>query len=123
MAEATGSVAEFIREYRPIAERIGRQLDVDPQIILAKFGLETGWGKSVIPGTYNLGNIKSPSGRGAMATDNVTRSRDAYLRFEDPEVFADYYADLIRRQYPGAVGSKSDAASFAAALKPGQRGG
>lgn len=118
-----GDANAFIKEYGPIAERIGQQLDVDPKIILAQFGVETGWGKSVIPGTYNLGNIKSASGKGAKATDNVTKTTDAYLRFEDPEVFADYYVDYMKRQYPKVVGAKSNVGAFTTALRPGQRGG
>ena len=64
-----GDVNAFIQQYSPIAESIGKELNVDPKIILAQFGLETGWGKSVIPGTYNLGNIKDPSGKGVRAHD------------------------------------------------------
>jgi hypothetical protein len=97
-------------------------LDVDPRIILAQFGVETGWGKSVIPGTYNLGNIKS-AGKGVEATDNVTKSKDRYLKFEDPEVFADYYAQYMKRQFPEVVGAGSSVDAFTKALRPGQKGG
>lgn len=117
-----GDANAFIQEYGPIADRIGKQLDVDPRIILAQFGVETGWGKSVVPGTYNLGNIKS-AGKGVQATDNVTKTKDRYLKFEDPEVFADYYADYIRRQFPEVVGSGSNVDAFTKALRPGQKGG
>ena len=117
-----GDANAFIQEYGPIAQRIGKQLDVDPRIILAQFGSETGWGKSVVPGTYNLGNIKS-AGKGVEATDNITKSRDRYLKFEDPEVFADYYASYIRRQFPEVVGTGSNVEAFTKALRPGEKGG
>lgn len=117
-----GDANAFIQEYGPIAERIGKKLEVDPKIILAQFGMETGWGKSVVPGTYNLGNIKS-AGKGVEATDNVTKSKDRYLKFEDPEVFADYYADYMKRQFPEVVGAGSSVEAFTKALRPGQKGG
>ena len=71
----------FAKEYGPIAERIGSQIGVDPALILAKFGLETGWGKSVIPNSYNLGNIKDFSGSGTFAVDNSTKKREKYMQF------------------------------------------
>jgi len=117
-----GDPAAFVQEYGPIAERIGAEIGVDPRILLAQFGQETGWGKSIIPGTYNLGNIKDPSGKGQRAYDKVEKSNDAYLRFEDPEVFADYYADFIKRMYPKAVGAGSDVNKFTAGLNQGVRG-
>lgn len=117
-----GDPAAFVQEYGPIAERIGAEIGVDPRIILAQFGQETGWGKSIIPGTYNLGNIKDPSGKGQKAYDKVEKSNDAYLRFEDPEVFADYYADFIKRMYPKAVGAGSDVNKFTSGLNQGVRG-
>ena len=117
-----GDANAFIQEYGPIAERIGSQLNVDPRIILAQFGMETGWGKSIVPGTYNLGNIKS-AGKGVEATDNVTKSKDRYLKFEDPEVFADYYAAYMKRQFPEVVGAGADVGAFTKALRPGQKGG
>lgn len=115
-------VNEFISTYRPLAERVGSEIGVSPDILLAKFGSETGWGKSVIPGTNNLGNIKDPSGRGVFATDNMTKSRDAYRVFETPEAFGDYYTAFIKRAYPKAVGAGNDPMAFAQGLKEGVRG-
>lgn len=117
-----GDANAFIQEYTPIAQRIGQQLNVDPRILLAQFGMETGWGSSVVPGTYNLGNIKS-AGKGVEATDNATKSKDRYLKFEDPDVFADYYAQYIKRQFPEVVGSGADVNAFTKALRPGTQGG
>lgn len=115
-------VNEFINTYRPLAERVGTEIGVSPDILLAKFGSETGWGKSVIPGTNNLGNIKDPSGRGVYATDNMTKSRDAYRVFETPDAFGDYYTAFIKRAYPKAVGAGNDPMAFAQGLKEGVRG-
>ena len=121
-SSGTDRVSQFTATYRPLAEKIGQELGVSPDILLAKFGSETGWGKSVIPGTNNLGNIKDPSGRGVYATDNMTKSRDAYRVFETPESFGDYYTAFIKRAYPKAVGAGSDPMAFAQGLKEGVRG-
>lgn len=125
MAEDNKSVSDpnaFIKEYGPIAEKIGADIGVDPKIILAKFGLETGWGKAVIPGTYNLGNIKDPSGKGVRAYDKKEKSNDAYMKFEDPDTFAAYYTDFIKRMYPKAVGAGSDVDAFTTGLSQGVKG-
>jgi hypothetical protein len=117
-----GDATAFIQEYGPIAEKIGADIGVDPKIILAKFGLETGWGKSVIPGTYNLGNIKDFSGAGVKAYDKREKSNDAYMKFEDPETFAAYYSDFMKRMYPKAIGAGSDVDAFTSGLNKGVRG-
>ncbi len=109
----------FADTYGEAAMRAGTKLGVDPNIILGQWGLETGWGKSVVPGTNNLGNIKDMTGGGVAATDNATGSKDKYRAFNTPNDFADHYADLIGRKYQGAVGTGSDAGKFAAALTAG----
>ena len=110
--------AEFSARYGAAAQKSGTALGVDPKTILGQWGLETGWGKSIIPGTNNLGNIKDFSGKGVAATDNMTGSRDKYRSYDSPDSFADDYTDLIKRKYPGAVGAKSPKA-FGSALKSG----
>lgn len=114
----TTTPGEFAKTYGPAAERAGKALGVDPQMLLGQWGLETGWGKSIIPGTNNLGNIKDFAGGGVAATDNMTGSKDKYRSYESPEAFADDFASLIQRKYPKAVGAK-DPLAFATALKDG----
>lgn len=111
--------SQFAGQYGPLAAQIGQRLGVDPTILLGQWGLETGWGKSVIPGTNNLGNIKDFSGGGVGAIDNMTGSDDKYLAFDTPQAFADHYAGLIERKYPNAVGAGNDPQAFARALKQG----
>lgn len=107
----------FAAQYGGIAESAGKQIGVDPKLLLAQWGLETGWGKSVVPGTFNLGNIKDFAGGGVAATDNMTGSRDKYRAYESPDAFASDFAGLIGRKYKGAVGAGSDPAKFLAGLK------
>lgn len=115
------SVSKFIEQYMPAAIAAGQKLGVAPHVLLGQWGLETGWGKSVIPGTNNLGNIKDFSGNGAVAKDNMTGSVDKYRVYETPEAFAEDYVRLIgtNKRYAGAAGSGADAGRFATVLKNG----
>jgi len=113
---------KFREEYSPVAQQAGAEIGVDPNILLSQWGLETSWGKSIVPGTHNLGNIKDFSGKGTEATDNKTKSKDKYLKFEDPEVFGMYYADMIKRQFPNAVNTGSDIDAFTRGLVSGKKG-
>lgn len=112
------TLAEFQDTYRPAAERASKALGVPANVILGQWGLETGWGKSIIPGTNNLGNIKDFAGGGVGATDNMTGSRDNYRAYDSPDAFVDDYVSLVQRKYPKALGAKN-ASAFAAALKDG----
>ncbi|RQY67283.1 hypothetical protein DF109_08015 [Burkholderia stagnalis] len=116
---ATYTPASFAAQYGGVADSVGQQLGVDRNVLLAQWGHETGWGKSVIPGTNNLGNIKDFSGGGVTARDNMTGSTDAYRAYATPSDFASDYAGLIARKYPGAVGAGGDANRYASALKAG----
>jgi hypothetical protein len=110
----------FASQYSDAISNAASQLNVPASAIAGQWGLETGWGKSVIPGTNNLGNLKSTAatGNGVAATDNATGSTDAYQQFQNPMDFSNAYVNLINKQYPKAVGAK-DAGSFATALKQG----
>ena len=112
---------DFINEYGGLAQYVGQKLGVDPSLLIAQWALETGWGKSVIPGTNNLGNIKDfrRNSDGVTATDNMNGSVDKYRKFATPEDFGDHFAGLIQRKYPNAIGTGSDARAFATALKEG----
>lgn len=114
---AVGDPASFKKTYGPAAEKAGKELGVDPDVILGQWGLETDWGKKIVPGTNNLGNIKGPNG--VKAKDNQTGTTDSYRKYESPDQFADDYVRLIKAKYPGAVDAGTDATKFAAALKTG----
>lgn len=109
---------DFSARYGAAAEKAAKALGVDPKVVLGQWGLETGWGKSVIPGTNNLGNIKDFGGGGVAATDNMTGSRDKYRAYDTPDQFVDDYVSLIQRKFPNAVNAKTPE-DFAKALKSG----
>lgn len=116
--KASSTPSDFAARYGAAADKAAKALGVDPQVVLGQWGLETGWGKSVIPGTNNLGNIKDFTGKGVGATDNMTGSRDKYRAYETPDQFVDDYVSLIQRKYPAAVNAKTPE-DFAKALKSG----
>lgn len=112
----SGSKKDFEARYGDAAKRAGKQLGVDPKLILSQWGVETGWGKSVVPGTNNLGNIKDFSGGGVAARDNMTGSLDRYRKFGSTDEFADHYVDLMKRKYKGVLGAGANGRKFAAGL-------
>ena len=115
----TGNAREFVASVTPAATKVAQQLGVPVEAVIGQWGLETGWGKSVIPGTNNLGNIKDFSGKGTMATDNMTGSRDAYRQYNSVD---DFVADKVRllgtERYKGVPGAK-DAEAYFTGLKAG----
>lgn len=121
-AQKTNSKEEFINYYKPLAAAVGAELGVATDTILAQWGLETGWGKSIIPGTNNLGNIKDPTGKGTRAYDRAEGSNDAYAKYNSLSEFGQAYVDLIKRNFPKALNTGSDASAFGSGLKEGRIG-
>lgn len=111
--------AAFASYYAPIADQVSKNTGIDSNTILGQWGLETGWGKSIIPGTHNLANMKVPQGQqgGVRAVDNQTGSNDAYQQFQTPDDFASAYTDLLKNRYKNALNTGVDAHATAQALK------
>lgn len=117
--KSTASPEAFVAEYLPLAQKVSAKTGVAPDILLGQWGLETGWGKSIIPGTNNLGNIKDFSGSGPRATDNMNGSVDSYRKFATPDEFGDHFTGLLGRKYQGALHTGEDPAKYFGALKKG----
>jgi hypothetical protein len=118
---ANKNIEQFIATYGPVAVQVGNEINVDPNVLLSQWGMESRWGQSV-PASFNVGGIKDFSGTGEKGKDNKTGSVDKYVKFEDPEVFGMYYADLIKRNFPKAVGAGEDVGAFSRGLSEGKRG-
>ena len=114
-----GNVDEFVKAVSPAAQRVAQRLNVPVEAIIGQWGVETGWGKSVIPGTNNLGNIKSTNGKGVAATDNQTGSRDAYRQYGSVDEFADDFANLVGGGRYKAVSGSRDPQSYFQNLQAG----
>lgn len=111
------SAQEFVRSVEPAARKVAQQLGVPVEAVIGQWGLETGWGKSVIPGSNNLGNIKDFSGNGVAATDNMTGSRDKYRQYGSVDDFAQDFTRLLGTKYKAA--GQKDAAGYFNSLKAG----
>lgn len=111
----------FITDHLPAAQLAAAQLGTDPAHVLGQWGLETGWGRSVIPGTNNLGNIKAVSGQaGTTARDNQLGTVDKYANYDSPQAAAQAYADLLQHdRYSGVQGSAGNPNAFIGALVNG----
>lgn len=116
-ADKTGTPSAFVQRYLPLAEKIGSRLGVSPKILLSQWGVETGWGKSIIPGTHNLGNIMDFSGNGPKAVDNYNGRTDSYRAYKSPEEFGDDFAGVIERVHKGAINAGDDPVRYFGSLK------
>lgn len=116
-AQSGDKVADFVGSYLPIAQRVSEKTGVAPEALLGQWGLETGWGKSVVPGTNNLGNIKDFSGKGPKAVDNLTKTTDAYRAYETVDDFGDDFAGLLSRRYRTALNSGQNSQKYFSELK------
>jgi len=120
---ANKNIEQFVETYGPVAQQVSKQINVDPNVLLGQWGLESRWGQSEMAKKhYNVGGIKDFSGHGHEAKDNKTGSVDKYVKFEDPEVFGMYYADQIKRNFPNALNTGPDAGAFTRGLANGKYG-
>lgn len=120
---ANKNIEQFIATYGPVAQQVSKEINVDPNVLLSQWGTESRWGQTDMAKKYhNLGGIKDFSGSGFEAKDNKTGSIDKYVKFEDPEVFGMYYADQIRRNFPGAINTGPDIGAFTRGLATGKNG-
>lgn len=116
-APKTGTPASFVEAYLPLAERVGARLGVAPKLLLAQWGGETGWGKSIIPGTNNLGNIMDFSGKGPKAVDNYNGRTDSYRTYKNMDDFGNDFAGVIERVHKGALNAGDDPLRYFGSLK------
>lgn len=120
---ANKNIEQFITTYGPVAQQVSKEINVDPNILLGQWGLESRWGQTEMAKKHhNLGAIKDFSGKGFEAKDNKTGSVDKYVQFEDPEIFGMFYADLIKRNFPLAVNTGPDVGAFTRGLASGKTG-
>ena len=106
-------INNFVSSNLQAAQLAAAQLGTDPAHVLGQWGLETGWGKSVIPGSNNLGNVKSTNGKGVRAVDNQLGTSSTYAAYDTPTDGAQAYADLLQNQrYRGAHGTGGNPVAF-----------
>lgn len=111
---------DFYYKFLPYAERAAIQMGphVNPHWILGQLALETNWGKSVLPGTHNYGNIMEvrKNVAGVHANDNGNYRK--FRKFASDQDFFDHYVGLMGRRYKGVANAQT-AEQFGRALKAG----
>lgn len=133
--KTTGASGDFARTLLPHATQAGKELGVEPQLVVAHAALESGWGKKPIRhsdgrDSHNLFSIKAG---GSWKGNTVDITTTEYIdgapqkrveRFRSygsyQEAFTDY-AKLIKNnpRYQGALNQGSDAVGFARGLARG----
>jgi hypothetical protein len=92
------SKAEFIAKAWPLAVKAGQETGIDPRIILAQAGIESGWGKHAPNNNYF--GIKGQGG--TFMTDEVingkrVRMAQSFAGYGSMEASFQGYADFINR--------------------------
>jgi len=130
-ASAT-EVRAFVERAWPHAQRVARELGVDPRGVLAQAALETGWGRSTIrangESAHNYFGIKAGrhwDGETVQARTleyvggGFRAERADFRAYPDMAASFNDYAALLRRapRYADVLGSGSDIRAFAESLQ------
>jgi hypothetical protein len=94
-------IAAFAQQYGPLVADTAARYRLNPQQMLSQIALETGYGKSVIPGTNNPGNLKQTGGGGVAAIDNALGTSGNYQQFPSMAAGVDAMGSLLARRYGG----------------------
>jgi flagellar protein FlgJ len=127
------SPAEFVSSLRPVAEKAGKRIGVDPEVLLAQAALETGWGKAVINhpdgrSSHNLFGIKANGdwqGPRVLSStieyeNGLANKRNETFRSYDSyeDSFSDYVEFLqANPRYQQALAQAGDSMNFIASLE------
>lgn len=131
-ASSSPRIEAFVAKVWPHAQKIGRELGVDPRAIVAQAALETGWGRSTISSNGQTANnyfgIKATGGwRGASIATNTQEfanggfhtERAAFRAYDGVAQSFDDYAALLKRapRYAQALNAGDDIRGFAQSLQ------
>lgn len=98
----TSQIQSFIANMSGYATEAGNSLGISPNLVLAQWGLESGYGTSSI-----AQNDNNYGGLGGSA---------APLSFSGPQSFEQAYVNTIQNNFSGAVNSGSNLSDFALGL-------
>ncbi|QIZ77245.1 flagellar assembly peptidoglycan hydrolase FlgJ [Ferrimonas lipolytica] len=122
---------EFVQALLPAAAEAAKKLNKDPHLLIAQAALETGWGRSILPGnegksSHNLFNIKADNrwdgektAVNALEFENnvAVMKRSSFRVYDDLKAsFDDYVSFLQQPRYSEAL-KATDAAGFASGLQ------
>ena len=49
---ANKNIEQFVETYGPVAQQVGKQIGVDPSVLLSQWGVESRWGQSEMASKY-----------------------------------------------------------------------
>lgn len=133
LPERFDSPESFVRQLRPIAEKVSEDSGVPSRVMLAQAALETGWGSRMIEGegkgaSHNLFGIKADERwNGDQVTVDTSEYREGVRLNEkaDFRAYSDYessfrdYAGFLKSnpRYEQVLGKADDPDQFAQALQ------
>ena len=96
----------FIDAILPHAKKAAKDLGTTPGVLVAQAALETGWGKSILPGkgesSYNLFNIKADSRWQGDRVYSKTLEYEKGVPFQENAAFRQY--DSLEQSFDDYVG-------------------
>ena len=130
---AITSPDDFVNTLKPIADKVGKDIGVNPDVLLAQAALETGWGRKVIlhpdgSSSRNLFGIKADA---RWQGDRVSASTIEFqngIAVKHNDIFRSYnsyeesfrdYEDFLKTndRYDHALNQAGDPAGFISALQ------
>lgn len=126
---------QFVQTIWPIAEKVGKEMGVEPKAIISQAALETGWGKHIIheangKNSHNLFGIKSDKRwSGAAANVSTLEYRNgiaqkeiaAFRSYDSYEDSLKDYAKFVKNssRYEEAVNQGSSIKGYSEGLQNG----
>lgn len=127
------SQENFVMMLKPHAEKAARELQINPDVLIAQVALETGWGKHVIhdrsgENSFNLFNIKAGrSWQGDKVKVNTLEYRNGIAAqeksdFRKYQSYAESFSDYVRLiknnpRYEKALMAGNNSSAYADALQ------
>lgn len=109
----------FLQQYYPAAQRVASATGVPAALILSRWAGETGWGKRILPGTNNLGNvIETRQGVDSVVANDNGNVRH-FRKFGSVDDYADYEIGLLKRRYANALNTSDPVKHFTALRQAG----
>lgn len=110
-------IRTFATTYLPMATEQAARLGTTPQNVLSQWALESGYGKSVIPGTNNIGNIKQVGPGGVAARDNQLGTTSQYAAYANPQAGAQAFGNLVTGDRYASARGITDPVAYGNALR------
>lgn len=109
---------QFLQQMYPHAKKVADGIGTTPEIILSRWAGETGWGKRILPNTYNLGNVnETRKGVQGVWADDAGNRRN-FRVFQSFDDYANFELGMLKRKY-GALQGVKDPYRHAQILKAG----